>query len=47
MFQPFYLLISQICVAETCSNFFVGDTEKFLEKDMQQFIACKLDKYGN
>lgn len=38
---------SQICVAEIRSNFFVGDIEKFLEKDMQLFIACKLDKYGN
>lgn len=38
---------SQICVAEIRLNFFVGDFEKFLEKDMQLFIACKLDKYGS
>lgn len=25
---------SKLCCRDICSNFFVGDTEKFLEKDM-------------
>lgn len=45
MFQPFYLQ-SNLCCRDSL-EFLVGDIEKFLEKVMQLFIACKLDKYGN